>query len=259
MKKIKPTIFLFLFAYTLFFSSCKKNAVPARTFADVEADFNALDLSPGVHDVVLEMLNGDSYKFRVIAPVRNAGEKRPLVLALHGASGGNPDAYKNTACYIEPGLASLGAFILSPYGDDGLWYEAYYQQEVGTLLFLAKQYWPVDANKTVVTGYSNGGNGSWLFAETQPTSFAAAIPMATSYDITNSSGGGRKIDIPLYVIHGQNDELFPVAQTQTWVQLSQNAGSDITFVVAPGLGHYVPCSYVQYLQDAATWLENYVW
>lgn len=259
MIRFNRTIFPLLLACIVAISSCKKNDSASRTFADVERDFSALDLTPGIHDVELEMLGGDIYKFRVIAPVRAAGEKRPLVMALHGASAGNPEAYKVTACYVEPGLASLNAYIISPYGGNGLWYEPYFDQEVMTLLNLAKQYWPVEVNKTAVTGYSNGGNGSWYFADTQPSSFSAAIPMASSYNILNPNGSGRKVNIPLYVIHGQNDELFPVAQTQSWVQASQAAGSNITWVVAPGLGHYVPCNYTPYLQQAANWLKNTVW
>lgn len=182
-----------------------------------------------------------------------------MVLALHGASGGNPEAYKATACYVEPGLAGLNAFIISPCGGNGLWYEEYFQQEISTLMYLAKKYWPVELNKIAVTGYSNGGNGSWLFTEAMSTTFSASIPMASSYNILNPNGSGRKINIPMYVIHGLNDELFPLAQTQAWVQASQAAGSNITFVVAQGLGHYVPCNYVPYLQAAANWLKNTVW
>lgn len=262
MRKFNNSIILSLFLVCIMaFGSCKKDdsTTTGRTFADVERDFAALDLSPGIHDISLEMLGGDIYKFRVIAPVRVAGEKRPLIVALHGASGGNAEAYKATACYVQPGLASLNAFIISPYGGNGLWYEAYFNQEVMTLVNLAKTQWPIEVNKVAVTGYSNGGNGSWFFADTQPASFSAAIPMASSYNILNPGGLGRKINIPMYVIHGQNDELFPVAQTLSWVQASQAAGSNITWVVASGLGHYVPCSYTSYLQQAANWLKNSVW
>ncbi len=261
LKSIK-TILPLLLICVLAVTSCKKNdadPVPGRTLDDVERDFAALDLSPGIHDVSLEILNGVIYKFRIIAPTRAANEKRPMVLALHGASAGNPEAYKTTACYVEPGLASLGAFILSPYGGNGLWYESYFQQEVSYLMYLTKKYWPIEQNKVAVTGYSNGGNGSWFFAETQSSSFSAAIPMATSYNTLNPDNSGRKINIPLYVIHGQNDQLFPIAQTQAWVQASINAGSNITFVVAPGLNHYQPCDYTPHLQAAANWLKNTIW
>ncbi len=259
MKQITKTMLQLLLVIIVGFSSCKKDGNSGRTFADVERDFSALDLSPGIHDVELEMTGGVTYKFRIIAPTRAANEKRPMILALHGASGGSQDAYKATACYVEPGLASLNAFILSPYGGAGLWYESYFDQEVQTLMMLVKKYWPIELNKVAVTGISNGGNGCWYFAETQPTMFSAAIPMATSYNILNPDNSGRKINIPLYVIHGQNDELFPLAQTQSWVQASQAAGSNITFVVAPGLGHYVPCSYTPYLQQGANWLKNTIW
>lgn len=260
MIKINKVLYPFVLICMVTLISCKKNGTTtARTFADIESDFAALDLSPGVHDISLPMLGGDTYEFRVIAPVRAAGEKRPLILSLHGASGGNPEAYKATACLAEPGLASLNAFILSPYGAEGLWYQPYFDQEVNTLIALAKKYWPIELNKVAVTGYSNGGNGSWYFAETQPQDYSAAIPMASSYDMSAPGGGGRKINIPLYVIHGQNDELFPVAQTQNWVQISQAAGSNIIFVAAPGLTHYKPCDYTGYLQQAASWLTNTVW
>lgn len=261
--KFQRAIIPFFLICILAFYGCKKDSgpgdAPVRTFAEVEADFSSLSLTPGIHDVSLEILNGVIYRFRYIVPTALPGEKRPMVLALHGASGGNAEAYKATACLVEPGLASLNAFILSPGGGEGLWYEPYYQELVGTLIFLAKKYWPIVVNKIAVTGYSNGGNGSWFFAESQAATFSASIPLASSYNIMNPNNTGRKINIPMYVIHGQNDELFPVAQTQAWVQASQAAGSNITFVIAPGLTHYKPCDYVPYLQQAASWLKNTIW
>ena len=251
--------FLFLIALIIFIS-CNSEEEPMgpRTIADVEADFQAIDLSPGIEDVSLEMLNGEVYDFRVISPERSNGERRPFILALHGASN-SPDAHKNTACYVEPGLESLDAFILSPHGEGGLWFSDENQIMVGDLMYFCQKYWPIDYDKIAVTGYSNGGNASWLFGKFQSSTLSAAIPMASSYDVYESDGSVRTWDIPLYVIHGENDELFPVAQTQEWVDATSAAGSDVTFVIAPGLGHYEPCSYVPYLKDAASWLANVVW
>lgn len=229
-----------------------------RTIEDIEADFENIDLSPGIEDVALEMFNGEVYNFRVISPERNNGELRPLILALHGAST-SPDAHKNTACYVELGLEDLDAFILSPHANGGLWFAESSQRMIGDLMFFALKYWPIDRAKIAVTGYSNGGNASWLLGYFQSSTLSAAIPMASSYDVHETNGTVRKWDIPLYVIHGENDELFPLQQTQDWVDATIAAGSDVTFVVAPGLGHYEPCSYVPYLKDAATWLETEVW
>ncbi len=263
MSTINHLIYCFFVASILLFSTCKSDDMPepqpARTFADVEADFQAIDLSPGIHDISLEIVNGVFFNFRVIAPERATGEKRPMILALHGASGGAPDAHKNTDCYIEPGLEILDAFILSPNGGADLWYDNSNQEKVGILMSLALGFWPIDQEKIAVTGYSNGGNGAWFFGEFQANTLSAAIPMASSYNVYNTDNTVRVMDIPMYVIHGENDELFPLQQTQEWVEATIDAGSDITFVVAPDLGHYTPCDYVPYLKDAALWLKDTVW
>ena len=264
MIKNNSRILYFLFSVILLATACSSSEepmidpMPLRTFADVEADFQALDISPGVHDYSLEILNGVIYDFRVIAPERGAQEDRPLVLTFHGAST-SADAHKNTACYAEPGLDTLNAFIFSPYAEGGLWYEDVNQEMIANFMFLMRKYWPIEEDKIAVTGYSNGGNASWLFSKFQASTLSAAIPMASSYDVHELDGSVNVWDIPLYVIHGENDELFPVDTTQAWVDASNNAGSDITLVIAPELGHYTPCEYVPYLKDAAIWLKHDVW
>jgi len=218
-----------------------------------------MTFNTGINDVSLLNTHGYIWSFRVIMPnVDFSNNDRPLIVTLHGASDGNPDAHKNTACYAETGFESLDAIIISPNGGIALWTDFFNQEQVLTLVDLAKAYLPVDASKIVVNGYSNGGNGSWFFAETQPTIFSAGIPMASYYNTTNN-GVGRHIDVPIYAIHGENDELFPLSDVEDWVQASVDTGSDITLEVAPGLTHTEPCEYASYLQNAASWLENHVW
>jgi predicted peptidase len=262
MSKTSLIFRFLLFSSIIFFGACDKSATmdpePMRTFADVEADFQALDISPGVHDVSLEILNGVKYDFRVIVPEKNPTERRPLVLTFHGATTSN-DAHKNTACYAEPGLDTLHAFILSPFAEGGLWYQDRNLTMMADLVYLVKKFWPIEEDKIAVTGYSNGGNASWLFGKFQSSTISAAIPMASSYDVHELDGSVAVWDIPLYVIHGENDELFPLEVTKGWVEETNEAGSDVTFVVAPDLGHYTPCDYVPYLKEAAIWLKETVW
>jgi predicted peptidase len=259
----KLYVFLAIILCALVLSACSSDDDPelpeSRTYQDLENDFDAIDISPGLKDISLQATDNLFWDIRVIAPQLVGNDRRPLVIALHGASGGSSDAHKNTACYIEPGLASLDAFIISPFGGIIPWYEQANQQQILTLINLAKKFWPVDETKIVVCGYSNGGNGSWFYTETRSEIFSAGIPMASSYSTYATDSTGRKIDKPLYVIHGETDELFPLEETQAWVQQSIDAGSNIEFVIAPGLGHYTPCDYVPFLQDAASWLEEVVW
>ena len=241
-------------------NGCKKEEEGKMvTTETINEAFKAIELSPGVQDISLEVGIGIFYNFRVIIPDVDLTKSWPLVMAFHGASGGDPNAHKTTECYIEPGFKSLDAFIIHPNADNFEWYESENQTKVQNLLSLATTFWPIDISKIVTTGFSNGGNASWLFAEVASNVFSASIPMASSYDISTSDTTSRKINIPMYVIHGEKDELFPIDITRKWVEESIAAGSDITFVEAPGLTHFKPCDYIDFAQEAATWLKEIVW
>lgn len=228
-----------------------------RSYDDVRTDFQSLNLTEGINDVSLLNTGSFLWDFRVIIPNDVSGN-RPLVIALHGFSGDNTDAHKATACYIEPGYESLDAIIISPNAGNFIWEDISNQQQILSLVDLAVTYLPVDPNKIVVTGYSAGGNGSWFSGELQPNVFSASIPIASSYN-TTTNGTARFIETPMYVIHGENDELFPLSLTENWVNQAIDAGADITFVTAPNLNHLEPCDYVSYIEDAAEWLANDVW
>lgn len=235
---------------------------PSRTEADVREDFNNLVINDGINDLRLESNNPNFFwDFRIIAPIgANTSNRRPLIISLHGdATIDSNIAYKATACLAEPGLESLGAYIISPSSKGFLWFDAPNQNQIIALVDLAKSRFPIDADKVAVTGYSDGGNGSWFFAQYYTNLFSASIPMASSYNPINGAGVVQKIDIPMYVIHGSEDALFPIAITEGYVEGSNAVGSNIEFVVADGLIHTAPCDYVSYLEDAALWLSSDIW
>lgn len=256
-------VFIILIGSVLL-SACEKDEVPPpseepRTYQDLEDDFDAIDISGNTSDVELQATDNSSWSVRIIAPELIPGEVYPLVFSLHGAANGDPNAHKATSCMVAPGLEDLGAIIISPNGFLHQWYEGPNIIQVLTLVNLAKKFWPVDTNRIAVTGYSNGGNGAWFFAETQADIFSAAIPMASSYNTYDTNNNPRFIETPLYVIHGEADSLFPVDNTIAWVNATQSVGTDVTLVIAPGLTHNEPCDYYSYLQDATVWLQEDVW
>lgn len=234
-----------------------------RTADDVIADFQALNFQPGINDFSLESpTEGLFWNFRVIVPAdASATNKKPLIFSLHGgAQNIAPDIHKNTDCLISPGLDGIiDAYIISPNSNGKLWYDQNNQIQILALYDLMTSNLPIDMNKIAITGYSDGGNGSWFYSQYYSNMFSAAIPMATSYNTKKSDGSIEAINIPLYVIHGNEDSLFPIATTEAFVNASIDAGSNIQFVIAPNLDHYQPCDYVPYLRDAAQWLVNTVW
>lgn len=231
-----------------------------RTVEDVKTDFQSINFQPGVNDITLEThTKGVFWNFRVIVP-NKASElnKMPLIINLHGGAQNNwPDAHKATDCLISPALDGLlDAYIISPNSNANLWYEQNNQIQILALLDLATSYLHIDKTKIAITGYSDGGNGSWFYAQYYSSLFSAAIPIASSYNTAKSNGNIDKIEIPLYVIHGEDDLLFPLNITQGYVNASIEAGSNIEFVIATGLDHYQACDYTPYLREAISWLNS---
>lgn len=234
-----------------------------RTADDVRNDFQDFDFKPGINDVSLESITeGLFWNFRIIVPEEaNTLNKKPLIFSLHGgAQNDSPNAHKSTDCLIAPALEGIiDAFIISPNSNAKLWYDQSNQIQILALFDLATSYLPIDLDKIAMTGYSDGGNGSWFYAQYFSSMFSAAIPMASSYNTKKSNGSIEKIEIPLYVIHGEEDLLFPVATTQAYIEESIAVGSDIQFIIAPELDHYDVCNYTPYLREAAQWLVTNVW
>lgn len=254
--------------FLVYFSGCGEGASSindpqptVRTPDQVISDFKNFDIKPGINDLSLESLDvGAFWDFRVIVPESaNEGSLRPLVMTFHGASGGSPTAHQHTSCYDEPGLEALDAYIISANAGQNEWFESRNQQMVLALIDLSQSHWYVDASKVMATGYSNGGNASWWYPDHYPELFSVGIPMASSYDPSRLDGTVPKIQVPLYVIHGEDDELFPVAETQMFVDESRSAGTEIEFVIAPGLTHFKPCEYVDVLRTAVTWVTTEIW
>ncbi len=229
------------------------------TYADIEKAFQDIELVAGTQDLTLQITESIFYNFRVIIPDVDLTQDIPLVMALHWANNGDPTTHLETDCYVEPGLAALDAIIISPNSGDTEWGSIDNQDKLHILIDLSTRYWPIDQQRIAVMGYSSGGNGSWFYAETQPAVFSAGIAMASGYNVFRPDQSVRTITPPMYVIHGEDDDFFPIDTVQYWVDQTNLAGSNVEFVRAPGLGHYQPCDYVPYLVEAVRWLDEEIW
>tara|TARA_R110002167_G_scaffold115853_2_gene290474 strand:+ start:2278 stop:3093 length:816 start_codon:yes stop_codon:yes gene_type:complete len=236
-------------------------SVPGLEIEDVKKAFSELPFKVGVNDFKLDVLYNKKWDFRLIIPAITDNESAPLFVNLHGgALTPNPDAHKWTECFVEPALENTKAYVLSPNSQGMLWNNPANESQVLNLIAFAIENLNIDSDKVVILGYSDGGTGSWFFADHHPEVFSAAIPMASAYGLSYTDLGlVKKTDIPLYVIHGSDDVIFPYTNTETWVEQSVNAGSEIILVEAVGLTHSVPCDYLPYLQDAIQWVKTEVW
>jgi len=212
------------------------------------SEIKKISLEAGTHDYALEMTNGKKWNVRILVPEIKKEQKYPLVLALHWA--GDKEAYKiYSDCLVFPAFEKIKAFIVVPSSDGIHWIHPNNENRVIDLLRKLKKQFPIAKEQIVVTGYSNGGIGSWKYAEAYPKLFSAAIPMAGYYE-------KEKIQIPVYIIHGEKDELFNVHTVQNAMGQSKKMGSKIDITIVKDLSHYMACSYIDILREKALHLQE---
>ncbi|WP_425234516.1 prolyl oligopeptidase family serine peptidase [Ulvibacterium sp.] len=238
------------------------NNTPQLDIDAARKDFSELSFKTGVNDFELDVLFNKKWAFRLIVPEVEEDEKIPLFVDLHGgALTLRPDVHKRGSCTLGPALENTGtkAYTLIPNSQGFLWFAAFNEEQVVNLVKFAIENLNIDPDRVVVFGYSDGGFGSWFFADTHPELFSASIAIAQAYGLINDDEGTKRTEVPVYVIHGEVDELFPYTNTESLVELARNAGSEVELVMATELGHYRPCDYLPYIEDAIDWLKNSVW
>ncbi|PCJ98376.1 MAG: hypothetical protein COA50_02410 [Flavobacteriaceae bacterium] len=234
---------------------------PQLDIEEVKNAFSELPFKTGNNDFQLEVLHNKKWEFRMVVPEITNDELVPLFVYLHGgALTPNPSAHTQPNCLVDLVLENTKAYVLRLNSSGFLWDDSSNVSQVINLVNFAIENLNIDPERVVVLGYSDGGTGSWFFSDTHPEVFSAGIPMASFYALLYTSEGlVKKTDIPMYVIHGESDTIFPFTNTETQVEKSINAGSDIEFVMAVGLTHFVPCEYQTYLQEGIEWVKNSVW
>lgn len=261
---IKIRTFPILISVLLIGSCCFDNPLES----DLDLNYNLsekvienINLTPGTRVDSVKLKDGKMWKFGISVPENINDSEIPFVLALHWSTEGGINEYEPYfRCQAVPGLEKLNAIIFAPdAGDFNFWDEENYSLII-TFIDYAKKYWPIDENKIVVTGYSNGGYGTWFFGTQYHYLFSAAIPVASRIEYKNISIIPQtKLKIPFYVIHSKNDGKFDFQEIEKKVNDLNKLGSDIQLHVAEGLTHNSACAYYLYLDSAVNWLVNEVW
>ncbi len=204
----------------------------------------------------------------------DSSSQRPLILALHyGWQGDIPRSYGRgfLMSLVLPALSNVDAILVAPDCPDVDWQQSTSETALMSLLEQLQEEFPVATEKIVVTGFSLGGMGAWYLANRHPSLFSAAIPMAAPPILTKpnvpvstvierlSDGVVDTIDvssisIPIYAIHGREDEVIPLSPVESTVTQLQELGAQIQFVVVDGASHYNLAMYFAALSEAGEWL-----
>ncbi|GAA0726840.1 hypothetical protein GCM10009430_34300 [Aquimarina litoralis] len=256
---MKSSILYYIFCCIVFITStsCKSgldSRGKANYVSSIDAtSFKAIPLTPGNRISTIKVNDKESeWKYDLTIPKIKEREKVPLFIVLHGGVG-SKNYTKFSNCLVTPGLQDAGGFVFSPSGAWRTWTLDYLEKRILDFIDLAKENWPVDPNKIVLVGYSNGAMAGWKYANDYKDIFSAMILMGSNCKVE------EKLEIPIYVIQGTKDKFFPIKKVRKRITEAKALGCNITFVEAEGNTHIKACEYKDILKTSIPWLQNEVW
>ena len=204
----------------------------------------------------------------------------PLIVGLHYGTTQEPGlspyfGLGYVGQLVFPALEPLSAVMVAPDAPEFSW--AHPDSEAAVLAVVAqvKKDYPIDAKRTLVTGFSMGGSGAWYLGATHPELFRAAIPMAalpitTAVRTRAAAQAARQaldsgtdwatplLRMPLYVIHSRADETVPIEPLEQAVQTLKGRGADITAAIIDDVPHHMVPGFIDALAAAMPWIRG-VW
>lgn len=115
---------------------------------------------------------------------------------------------------------------------DHVWYA--YIETLNDWLNRLTQSLPVDTRRIYLTGLSNGGIGTWLWATHNPDRFAAIIPVCGE---AIEPLAYRFKDMPVWAFHGDADGCVPCDASRRMVNAINEGGGHAKLTVYKGVGH----------------------
>ena len=108
-----------------------------------------------------------------------------------------------------------------------------------------KRKYNIDETQIYVTGISDGGTGVYYLALKEPNLWSSYLPLNGSLAVlrnpqTGADGemhGNNFVNTPLYVVNGENDQLYPVAQVEPHMAWLKRIGVNLVFRPQAGAGH----------------------
>jgi predicted peptidase len=201
--------------------------------------------------------SGQSMLYRLFVPKDYDPKKKyPLVFHLHGAGSRGHDNAKHLlpwfAGWIDDAVQKEHpCFILMPQCPPGQqwvntpWKDgsySYHKVPISQPMKLAKEVFdkvvaenPIDESRIYAVGLSMGGYGAWNFVMRYPELVSAAVPCCGAGD---PSMAYKLKDIPIWVFHGDADEIVPFSGSKDMVDAIKEAGGKkIRFTIYKNFGH----------------------
>jgi len=165
----------------------------------------------------------------------------PLVMALHGGSG-------NGRGFLWSWLRdarSHGAILVAPTATGATW--ALMGEDTDTpnlarILESVRSRWNVDPARMLLTGMSDGGTFCYVTGLENASPFTHLAPVAATFHplMAEMADAERLRGLPVYLVHGRLDWMFPVQVARQTQQALSAAGANVTYRELDDLSHCYP-------------------
>ena len=165
----------------------------------------------------------------------------PLVMALHGGSG-------NGRGFLWSWLRdarSHGAIVVAPTATGSTW--ALMGEDTDTpnlarILGSVQARWNIDPTRLLLTGMSDGGTFCYVTGLESASPFTHLAPVAATFHplMAEIADAGRLRGLPVYLVHGKLDWMFPVQVARQTQQALSAAGAEVTYRELDDLSHTYP-------------------
>ena len=194
-----------------------------------------------VEKLFWENPKGQSFHYlRYLPRDLKPGEKRPLVIFLHGAGERGPadgSELDRVLRYFWLGRAAGGEefpfLMLAPQCPDGKYWGSYIES-LNRFLDEALRTLPADAGRVSLTGLSMGGTGTWLWGLSDPERFSAFAPVCGTGVVWYGEQLVRK---PVWAFHGDLDEIVPPEESLSMIRSINRRGGNAHLTLFHGVGH----------------------
>ena len=165
----------------------------------------------------------------------------PLVVALHGGSGNG----RNFLWSWLRDARSFGAILIAPTATGPTW--ALMGEDTDTpnlmrILETVRGRYNVDVKRMLMTGLSDGGTFCWVSGLDRASQFTHLAPVAATFHplMAEIADAERLRGLPIFLVHGRLDWMFPVQVARQTSNLLSAAGADITYREIDDLSHCYP-------------------
>ena len=180
-----------------------------------------------------------------------ATDKTPLMIFLHGAGERGTDLtqLKSVAPIRhfdqqteQPFLIVVPQCAPDKSGKKGEWQT----KDLEVLFKQLEKEQPFDKSRVYLIGYSMGGFGTWLWGSAQPERFAGLAPHAGGLGFggpkavsPDLSGWAKRLaPLPIWVFHGDRDDVVPAERSERMHALLKSAGAkQVRLTILAGQGH----------------------